>query len=136
VERTCRSVAQHFAHGRSRWGEDLEQRQLFLGRLVDITAELYAMSVSCVYARSRADEPSAVDLAATFCHQARLRIAELFGRLWANTDDHDRALSGNVLADRYTWLESGVLDPSIEGPWIAEPAPGPSRQENLHRRVA
>ncbi len=134
VERTCRSVAQHFTHGRSRWGDDLPQRQLFLGRLVDITAELYAMAVSCVYARVR--EETAVELADAFCHQARLRIAELFGRLWANTDDHDRALSRNVLADRYVWLESGVLDPSIEGPWIAEPAPGPSQHENLHRRVA
>ncbi|GAB1511602.1 acyl-CoA dehydrogenase family protein [Actinophytocola sp. KF-1] len=134
VERTCRDVAQHFAHGRSRWGEDLPQRQLFLGRLVDITAELYAMAVSCVYARHRAE--TAVDLADAFCHQSRQRIAELFGRLWANTDDHDRALSTGVLADRYTWLESGILDPSIEGPWIADPAPGPSQHENLHRRVA
>lgn len=132
VERTCRSVAQHLAHGRTRWGAELEERQLFLGRLVDITAELYAMSVSCVYAVER----SAVELADAFCHQARLHIAELFGRLWSNTDDHDRAVARGVLGDRYTWLEDGVLDPSIEGPWIAEPAPGPSQQENLHRRVA
>ena len=131
VERTCRSVAQHLAHGRTRWGAELEERQLFLGRLVDITAELYAMSVSCVYAVER----SAAELADAFCHQARLRIAELFGRLWSNTDDRDRAVAGGVLSDRYTWLEDGVLDPSIEGPWIADPAPGPSQHENLHRRV-
>lgn len=136
VERTCRGVAQHVAHGRSRWGDELEQRQRYLGRLVDITAELYAMTVSCVYAKTRADEPSATELADTFCHQARRRIAELFGRLWANADDHDRALSEGVLADRYTWLESGVLDPSIEGPWLADPVQGPSRHENLHRHVA
>jgi alkylation response protein AidB-like acyl-CoA dehydrogenase len=131
VERTCRSVAQHFAHGRTRWGTELEERQLFLGRLVDITAELYAMSVSCVYAK----ETAAIELADAFCHQARLRIAELFGRLWSNTDDHDRAVARGVLGDRYTWLEDGILDPSIEGPWIAEPALGPSELENLHRRV-
>ena len=135
LERTCRSVAQHFRHGRTRWGAELEEHQQFLGRLVDITAELYAMSVSCVYAKAHADEPSAPDLADAFCHQARLRVAELFGRLWSNTDDHDRAVASNVLTDRYTWLESGILDPSIEGPWIAEPTPGPSRHENLHRHV-
>lgn len=135
VERTCRSVAQHLTHGRTRWGSELEERQLFLGRLVDITAELYAMSVSCVYARSHT-EPAAVELADAFCHQSRLRIAELFGRLWSNTDDHDRAVARGVLADRCTWLENGILDPSIEGPWIADPAPGPSLHENLHRRVA
>lgn len=136
VERTCRSVAQHFAHGRTRWGAELEEHQQFLGRLVDITAELYAMSVSCVYAKARTDQPSAVDLAAVFCHQSRLRIAELFGRLWSNTDEHDRAVSRGALTDRYTWLESGILDPSIEGPWIADPTHGPSQYENLHRRVA
>jgi alkylation response protein AidB-like acyl-CoA dehydrogenase len=135
VERTCRSVAQHFAHGRTRWGAELEERQLFLGRLVDITAELYAMSVSCVYASFR-DDPSAFELADAFCHQARLRIAELFGRLWSNTDAHDRAVARGVLGDRYTWLEDGVLDSSVEGPWIAEPVAGPSSLENLHRRVA
>ena len=133
VERTCRSVAQHLAHGRSRWGAELEERQQFLGRLVDITAELYAMSVSCVYAGSL--EQSAVELADAFCHQSRLRIAELFGRLWSNTDDRDRAVGRGVLADRFTWLEDGILDPSIEGPWIAEPSGGPSSLENLHRRV-
>ncbi|MFC4856959.1 acyl-CoA dehydrogenase family protein [Actinophytocola glycyrrhizae] len=134
VERTCRSVAQHLAHGRTRWAGELEERQQFLGRLVDITAELYAMSVSCVYAKSRTD-PAAAELADAFCHQARLRTAELFGRLWSNTDDHDRAVARGVLADRYTWLEDGILDPSIEGPWIADPTPGPSRHKNLHRRV-
>ncbi|MGB3439792.1 MAG: acyl-CoA dehydrogenase family protein [Actinophytocola sp.] len=136
VERTCRSVAQHVAHGRTRWPSELADRQLYLGRLVDITAELYAMSVSCVYAKTRTDAEGALELADAFCHQARLRIAELFGRLWSNTDDHDRAVSRNVLTDRYTWLEDGVLDPSIEGPWIADPAPGPSHHENQHRHVA
>jgi len=135
VERTSRSVAQHLAHGQTRWHTELEDRQLFLGRLVDITAELYAMSVSCAHAKTHTEE-AAVELADTFCHQARLRIAELFGRLWSNTDDHDRAVAQHVLADRYTWLEEGILDPSIEGPWIADPAPGPSQHENQHRRVA
>jgi hypothetical protein len=134
AERTSRSVAQHLVHGRSHWADDLAERQLFLGRLVDIAAELYAMSVSCVYANALGG--TAPELADAFCRQSRRRVAELFDRLWSNTDDHDRGVAAAVLADRYTWLESGILDPSIEGPWIAEPAPGPSQRPNLHRRVA
>lgn len=137
VERTSRSIAQHLVHGRSHQAGGLEERQLFLGRLVDVAAELYAMSASCVYAKARADQgDSAVELADAFCRQARRRVAELFERLWSNTDDNDRSLAGRVLDDRYTWLEEGILDPSIEGPWIAEPDPGPSRRPNLHRHVA
>jgi hypothetical protein len=40
-----------------------------------------------------------------------------------------------VLAGRYTWLEEGVLDPSIPGPWIAAAEPGPSKAANVHRHI-
>ena len=103
---------------------------------MDIAAELYAMSVSCVYAKARRRGGSAAELADAFCRQARRRVAELFDRLWHNTDDHDRAVAAGCSPTGYTWLEDGVLDPSIEGPWIAEPTPGPSRRPNLHRHVA
>ena len=56
-------------------------------------------------------------------------------QLWVNTDEHDAVVAARVLADGYTWLEEGVLDPSIEGPWIADPAPGPSTRPNLHREI-
>ena len=135
VAKTSRSVAQHLLHGRAQWADGLEEHQLFLGRIVDITAELYAMSVTCVYARARGGE-SAAGLADAFCHQARRRVSALVDHLWHNTDDQDRALAAAVLADRHTWLEEGILDPSIEGPWIADPTPGPAQRPNLHRRVA
>ena len=63
------------------------------------------------------------------------RVAELFARMWSNDDDYDRATADRILEDRYTWLEEGVVDPSIDGPWIAEPAPGPSVLPNLRRGV-
>jgi alkylation response protein AidB-like acyl-CoA dehydrogenase len=134
VERASRRLARRL--GRPRWA-DVEERQLFLGRIVDIAAELYAMSASCVYARARTeDRDAATALADTFCRQARGRVAELFDRLRRNTDDHDRAVARQVLDDRYTWLEDGILDPSIDGPWIAEPARDPSRPANERRNAA
>jgi alkylation response protein AidB-like acyl-CoA dehydrogenase len=133
VERTARKLARHLDAGRGRWGEGITERQLFLGRVVDIAAELYAMTVSCVYAKAKG--ASAAELADAFCRHSRRRIAELTEQLWVNTDAHDNTLAATVLADGYTWLEEGVLDTSIEGPWIAEPVPGPSVRPNLHRKI-
>ena len=108
---------------------------------MDIGAELFAISAVCVCARydtgaggaERAAAASA--LADLFCTQARLRIEELFGQLWANTDAVDRALAQRVLASRYTWLEEGIVDPSIPGPWIAAAEPGPTKAEDVHRHI-
>jgi alkylation response protein AidB-like acyl-CoA dehydrogenase len=136
VERSSRRLARQTFSGMVRWQLRLQHRQRFLGRLVDIGAELFAMSACCVRAEllaSRGD--GARELADTFCRQARVRVEELFGRLWTNTDDTDRTATRHVLDGRYTWLEDGILDPSIPGPWIAEQAAGPSSASNLHRTV-
>jgi hypothetical protein len=74
-------------------------------------------------------------LADAFCRQSRLRIEALLTGLWHNTDALDVKVSRQVLDDRYTWLEEGVVDASTPGPWIAEAEPGPSKRENVHRIV-
>ncbi|GAA0527688.1 acyl-CoA dehydrogenase [Saccharopolyspora subtropica] len=131
VERASRRIARQTFLAMARWQGALEHRQLFLGRIVDIGAELYAMSACCVHARS--SDSTAVELADAYCRQARLRVEELFRRLWDNTDAADRMLARRVLDGRYAWLEDGVLDPSTDGPWIADTMPGPSRCENVRR---
>jgi alkylation response protein AidB-like acyl-CoA dehydrogenase len=141
VERTSRKLARCTFYGMARWQAKLEYRQGFLGRLVDVAAELFAMSASCVRAEMlRSDDPeqgaTAYELADAFCGQSRLRIERLLDALWDNTDDADYRLAGRVLDGRYTWLEAGVLDLSEgTGPWIAPWEPGPSRVENVARRV-
>jgi len=141
VERTSRKLARCTFYGMARWREKLEYRQGFLGRLVDVAAELFAMSASCVRAEMlRSDDPeqgtTAYELADAFCGQSRLRIERLLDALWDNTDDADYRLAGRVLDGHYTWLEAGVLDLSEgTGPWIAPWEPGPSQVENVARRV-
>jgi alkylation response protein AidB-like acyl-CoA dehydrogenase len=140
VERSSRRLARQTFYGMARWQGRLEYRQRFLARLVDIGAELFAISAACVRAEMiRTDDPEhgreAFELADAFCRQARLRADSLFDRLWDNTDAEDRSLAQAVLEGRYTWLEDGVLDPSIPGPWIAEANPGPSKKDNVHRPV-
>ncbi|WP_405716897.1 acyl-CoA dehydrogenase family protein [Streptomyces sp. NBC_00046] len=139
VERASRKLARSTFYAMSRWQGRMETKQGFLGRIVDIGAELFAMSAACVRAellRSSGDHGrEAYRLADVFCHQSRVRVEELFTRLWSNTDDLDRRLVDGVLSGAYTWLEEGVIDPSGEGPWIADATPGPSTRENVHRTV-
>ncbi|MFE1901596.1 acyl-CoA dehydrogenase family protein [Streptomyces yangpuensis] len=139
VERSARKLARSTFYAMSRWQGRMETKQGFLGRIVDIGAELFAMSAACVRAEHlRASGEygrEAYQLADAFCEQSRLRVEELFGRLWSNTDDLDRKVVAGVLSGTYAWLEEGVLDPSGDGPWIADAAPGPSNRKNVHRPI-
>jgi hypothetical protein len=153
VERASRKLARATFYGMARWQGGLERRQGFLGRLVDIGAELFAMSAVCVRAQMDASAggeggpggagrreaggrgETGSELADAFCAQARQRCEELFGQLWKNTDAADAGLARRVMSGRYTWLEQGIIDPSIPGPWVAEAVAGPSKQENVHRHI-
>jgi alkylation response protein AidB-like acyl-CoA dehydrogenase len=139
VERSARKLARSTFYAMSRWQGRMETKQGFLARIVDIGAELFAMSASCVRAemlRSRGENGrEAYQLADAFCRQARIRVEELFARLWTNTDDLDRNVVKGVLEGAYTWLEEGIIDPSGDGPWIADATPGPARADNLHRPI-
>jgi alkylation response protein AidB-like acyl-CoA dehydrogenase len=140
VERESRKLARQTFYGMGRWQARLEYKQAFLGRIVDIGAELFAMAACCSRAEMlRLDDPirgrHALELADAFCGQARIRVDALFTDLWHNTDDGDRRLSSGVLAGDYTWLEQGIIDVSEgTGPWIAATAPGASGKENQHRK--
>jgi hypothetical protein len=134
VERAARKLARSVFYAAGRWQGKLEYKQGFLGRMVDIGAELFAMSAVCVRAE-RDDTVSARELADAFCRQSRVRVEELFDRLWRNTDAVDGKVARKLLAGDYTWLEEGVIDPSIPGPWIAEAPPGPSEVPSVHRRI-
>jgi alkylation response protein AidB-like acyl-CoA dehydrogenase len=133
VERASRRLARSTFYGMSRWQGKLEHKQRFLGRIVDIGAELFAMTAACVRAQRDRADGTAVELADAFCQLARVRAEQLFDDLWRNSDDSDRTLARGVLEGRYTWLEEGIIDPSIEGPWIAQD--GGAANENVHRVI-
>jgi hypothetical protein len=139
VERSSRKLARSTFYGMSRWQGRLEFQQGFLGRVVDIGAELFAMSSAVVRAEMLRAEgrngTEAYELADLFCRQARLRVERLFDALWSNTDAADARLARRVLEDRYTWLEQGIFDPAPDGAWIASSAPGPSQRPNQARRI-
>jgi alkylation response protein AidB-like acyl-CoA dehydrogenase len=123
AERSARKLARATFYAMSRWQGRLERKQAFLARVVDIGAELFAMTAACVHAeRLRAQDThgrGAYELADTFCQQSRLRAEELFHHLWHNTDTIDDVAAHRVTAGEYTWLEEGITDPSTPGAWIA-----------------
>jgi alkylation response protein AidB-like acyl-CoA dehydrogenase len=116
AERSSRKLARSTFYAMGRWQAKLEQRQSFLGRIVDIGAELFAISAAVVYADTIAKETperadAARELADLFCAQARRRADGLFHALWNNDDDAGYAAAMKLLDGRYTWLEEGVSDP-------------------------
>jgi alkylation response protein AidB-like acyl-CoA dehydrogenase len=125
VERSSRKLARSIFYAMTRWQAKLEYRQAFLGRIVDIGAELFAMAAAAAYADTLGREQparrqEAQELAELFCMQARRRVVALFGELWSNDDDENRGAAGQLLDGRYRWLEDGVADPSGDGPMIPE----------------
>ena len=137
VERASRRLARHVFAGMSRWQAGLERRQMFLGRVVDIGAELFAMAAACSYARALVDEgrgdPRSVrDLADLFCRRSRRRIEGWFDALWDNDDERTYAIAQRVLGGEMDWLVWGVLDPAGDGPMIGEPGePGPDIRHGI-----
>jgi alkylation response protein AidB-like acyl-CoA dehydrogenase len=123
AERNCRKLARSTFYGMSRWQGRLEKKQSFLGRIVDIGAELYAIACACVYAQTLChDDPDNaaryVELADLFCQQARRRTDRLLHELWFNDDDDNYDAAMKVLDGRYTMFERDIIDPAGEGPMM------------------
>jgi alkylation response protein AidB-like acyl-CoA dehydrogenase len=129
VERSSRALARRAFSAMARYQARLDRKEVLLGRIVDIGAELFAMSAVCTRAEAmRREDPAkgadAVRLADAFCEQSRHRVAETFRRLGDSTDRTDSRLARAVLDGRLRWLEDGVIDQSEgTGPWIAPTAP-------------
>ncbi|MFI7600254.1 acyl-CoA dehydrogenase family protein [Actinoplanes sp. NPDC049681] len=136
VERACRKLARSTFYAMSRWQGKLEHKQGFLGRIVDIGAELFAMSATCVRARAeRRDRPEGAELADLFCRQARLRAEALFTALWDNTDALDVKAARRVLDGRYAFLEDGMVVPPSDHAWVSAWQPGPGTVADVRRRI-
>src|SRR4051794_15560353 len=137
VERSSRKQARATFYAMTRFQAKMERKQAFLGRIVDIGAELYAIAAACVYAnRIEQEHPERADqareLADLFCSQARRRADVLFEELWHNDDDLNAKRAFGVLDGRYSWVEDGIIDPSGDGPMITED----SKSEQRNAEVA
>ena len=118
VERASRKLARSTFYLMGRYQGRLEQKGGLLARVVDIGAELFAMSCAVVRADTigRQERPEvaaqARELADLFCRQAHRRVDALFHELWHNDDDHQYEVALDLLRGRYLWFEDGILDPA------------------------
>ena len=72
------------------------------------------MSATCVRAESLRDKPEgekAMRLADAFCRQSRLRIEDLFNRLFDNADNSTYRIAQEVLRGEHEWLAEGIVNP-------------------------
>ena len=124
VERTSRKLARSTFYGMARWQAGTENHGAFLGRIVDIGAELFAIAAAVVYAQTAIREhperaAETQELADGFCTQAEHRAELLFHQLWNNADEPNHRLALDVLKGRHSWLEEGIIDPSAgDGPMV------------------
>ncbi|MGQ0561997.1 MAG: acyl-CoA dehydrogenase family protein [Gemmatimonadota bacterium] len=114
VERACRKLGRTLFYAMARFGPKLEKRQAVLFRLVDVGAQLFAMSAVCVRARqltsqNPSDRTPEV-LADLFCRHARRRVKRLFADVFGNDDQMTYKVAQDVLAGRYAWLEQGIVN--------------------------
>ena len=125
TERNSRKLARSIFYLMGRWQAKLEKKQARLGRIVDIGAELFAISSAVVYANTiKQEQPDrgeeAFELADLFCRQARRRVDALFTSLWNNDDEADYEVALGVLDGRYKFIEEDIIDPSGDGPMVAD----------------
>jgi alkylation response protein AidB-like acyl-CoA dehydrogenase len=130
AERHARKLARAIFYGMTRWQARMERKQVFLGRVVDIGAELFAIAATVVYAKTLESEQPAeraqatTELAELFCIQSRRRIEALFEALWHNDDNASYKAAQRLLEGRYAWVEEGIVDPSGAAPLVAPQADG------------
>ncbi len=127
VESSTRRLSRQIFHGMMVFQAKMQNKQVFLFRIVDIANELLAMasSVSRAEAMRRSGHPeaaSAAELAELFCRSSRRKVKRLFRELWANDDDRKFKLAKNVLKGRHLWLES-LLEGLEEAAGAAPAAP-------------
>jgi alkylation response protein AidB-like acyl-CoA dehydrogenase len=113
VARSCRRLARTLFHCMVRFGPKLEKRQVVLGRLVEIGAELLAITAACsralAMARKDPSNPGPVQLADLFSRHARRRVEERFAAVFDNDDVPTYNVAQQVLRNEHSWLETGMV---------------------------
>ncbi len=113
IDRTARKLTRSTFYAMLRFGPALEKRQAVLGRVVDIGAELFVMTATCVRAnklmRDNPSDRSPLTLADLFCRASRRRIRASFDRLFDNDDTATYRVAQQAMEGRFEWLEQGVV---------------------------
>jgi alkylation response protein AidB-like acyl-CoA dehydrogenase len=112
VNRAARKLARSLFHAMIRFGPRLERRQAVLFRLVEIGAELLAVSAACTRAiamvRKDPSNRGPIEMADVFSRHAQRKVRILFGQVFDNDDVPTYRLAQDVLKGNHAWLEEGI----------------------------
>ncbi|PYP40715.1 MAG: acyl-CoA dehydrogenase [Gemmatimonadetes bacterium] len=113
VDRRSRKLARTLFHAMVRFGPRLEKKQAVLFRLVEIGAELLAISAACSMAHMKVKRDPAnrgpVQLADLASRLSRRKVNQLFASVFSNDDDRTYRLAQSVLKGEQAWLEDGIV---------------------------
>ncbi len=113
VNRACRRLARALFHCMVRFGPKLEKRQAVLARLVEIGAELLAITAVCSRAQAMLHKDGRnvgpIELADLFCRHARRRVNDRFASIFDNEDVTTYATAQRVIQKEHVWLEQGLV---------------------------
>lgn len=136
VERACRKLARMMLYTMMRYGSKLERKQMTLFRFVEIGAELFAMTASCVRAQMLSkkgwEEKEAVQLADHFCRLSRRRVAAGFDAVFHNEDDQTYRIARQVLEGKHLWMEAGIVGLRHALQEVGHTAPPSPTREPVH----
>lgn len=118
IERYSHKLARNIFRAMAKYRQNLERKQMLLGRLIEIGTDLFAMAATCSYAiflkgkttqEGHNIDGSPVDLADYFCTIARRRIEDNFNALSDNDDKQANAIAKKTIEKSFRWLEDGVV---------------------------
>lgn len=113
IEKEGHHLASKIFSAMAKYQQNLERKQMLLGRLMEIGTDLFAMAAACSYALALQKQQevgnSSIDLADHFCVLAKRRIEENFAALSSNDDHSANELAQKTLDKSYRWLEKGVV---------------------------
>jgi hypothetical protein len=113
VAALSRKLARTLFHQMVKFGPKLEKRQVLLGRIADIGADLFAIAATAVFAQKLVQEGEAEGkvfmLVDDFHAQAMMRIRQNFTAIGGNADQHGYDLAQQVIAGEHQWIERGIV---------------------------
>lgn len=108
VERGSRMLARDLFHMMIFYRQGLQRKQQVLGRLVDIGAELFAMTAVLSRVASENRPIGSEQLADLFCRQARRRIRALHKAVYCNDDKFTYRQARHLLDSDFPWIEENI----------------------------
>lgn len=111
-----KKLAKTLFHQMAKYGPELESKQILVGRIVDIAAELFASLCSISYAQhllNKENDHAVIELTNLVVKNSKFKVDRLFWEIAHHHDDLAYDLAQNLMENKFQILEKGaVKEPS------------------------